>query len=181
MNDKVKPGLFFGIIMATIFIAESLLTANITTTNEIVRIIAIGILSGAIAGFVFGFLTEKFRTSKFVKNSTQININADEKIIFETPANHFKGAEGVGGKLYLTNERLVFKSHKLNFQKHELSILLHDIAKVERYKVLGMINNGLIVYTFQNTTEKFVVEKANEWYEYLQSPDKLKATQSNNK
>ncbi|HEY5406740.1 MAG TPA: GRAM domain-containing protein [Ginsengibacter sp.] len=170
MSNKVKPGLFFGITMAVIFIAESLLSADDTSTGDIVRIIATGIISGAIAGFLFGFLIEKFRTSKFVKNSTIITLDADEKIIFETPANHFKGAEGVGGKLYLTNKRLVFKSHKLNFQKHELSIPLNEITKVERYKALFMINNGLNVQTIQNTTERFVVEKAGEWYNYLNKP-----------
>ena len=170
MNNKVKPGLFFGITMAVLFIAESLLSDNVSSTSEILRIISIGIISGAIEGFVFGFLIEKFRASKFVKNSTQIAIDPDEKIIFETPANHFKGAEGVGGKLYLTNKRLVFKSHKLNFQKHELSILRHQVTGVERYKVAGIINNGLTVHTFQNTTERYVVEKASEWYHYLHLP-----------
>lgn len=175
MNNKIKPGLFFGIVIAIIFIAESLLFTDVSNTNDIAKTIALGIFAGIIAGLVFGFVIEKFRSSKFVNNSTKIDIHEDETIIFQTPANHFKGAEGVGGKLYLTNKRLVFKSHKLNFQKHELSLLLHEITKVERHKVLFMINNGLNVQTIQNTTERFVVEKANEWYEQLQDLIKTKA------
>ena len=65
--------------------------------------------------------------------------------------------------MYLTNKRLVFKSHKLNVQNHELSLQLSDIAKVEAYKTMGLINNGLVVTTRHNTTEKFVVDQRSEW------------------
>jgi hypothetical protein len=174
MSSKIKPGLYFGIFMAIIIIAENLLFTDVNSPNEIAKTIAIGIFAGAIAGLVFGFVIEKFRSSKLVNNSTKIDIDEDEKIIFETPANHFKGAEGVGGKLYLTNKRLVFKSHKFNFQKHELSLPLHEITKVERYKVLFMINNGLNVQTVHNTTERFVVEKAGEWYAQLHNLSETK-------
>src|SRR5450631_1651672 len=102
MSSKIKPGLFFGIFMTAIIIAENLLFTDVNSPNEIVKTIAIGIFAGAIAGLVFGFVIEKFRSSKLVNNSTKIDVDEDEKIIFETPANHFKGAEGVGGKLYLT-------------------------------------------------------------------------------
>ncbi|MGH2647153.1 MAG: hypothetical protein ACRDE8_06280, partial [Ginsengibacter sp.] len=93
MINKIKPGFFFGVFMSVIFIAESFFSAHAFTTREIVTIILTDILTGAIGGFVFGFLINKFMASKFVKNSTQININEDEKIIFETPANHFKRVE----------------------------------------------------------------------------------------
>lgn len=97
----------------------------------------------------------------------KIDTQADETILFDTGANHFKGAEGVGGKLYLTTKRLVFKSHKFNIQNHELSISLSDIDKVDRYKTLGLVNNGLSVKTVDNKTEKFVVQKIDEWLNQL--------------
>ncbi len=43
---------------------------------------------------------------------TQLNIN--EEIIKKGGANLQKGIEAVGGFLYLTNERLIFESHKFN-------------------------------------------------------------------
>ena len=169
MSSKIKPGLLFGTLMAVLFILEHIISAKINSTTEIVKIITIGIFSGAIGGLVFGFLVEKFKSSRFVNNSTRIDLDEDEQIIFQTPANHFKGAEGVGGKLYLTNKCLIFKSHKFNIQNHELSIPLNKITKIERYKVLSKISNGLKVQTVENTTERFVVEKADEWYVHLQS------------
>jgi len=59
-----------------------------------------------------------------------------KKIGFKAGISFGIGAEAVGGKLFLTNRRLVFKSHKLNIQNHELSIHLIDIANVGRYKKL---------------------------------------------
>ncbi|KAA9036335.1 hypothetical protein FW778_19065 [Ginsengibacter hankyongi] len=168
MSSKIKSGLFFGIFTAIVLISEHLVSTNIHTTTEIMGIIVVGILSGTIGGLVFVFLMEKFKSSAFGNNSTKIDLDEDEQIIFQTPANHFKGAEGVGGKLYLTNRCLIFKSHKLNIQNHELSIPLNKIAKIERYKVLSKISNGLKVQTVENTTERFV-EKADEWYVHLRS------------
>jgi hypothetical protein len=169
MNSKIKRGLFFGIFMTIILIGEKILFEDVTTTNEIVGTIVMAIVAGAIAGFLFSFLIEKFMSSKAVNGSSKIDINEDEKLIFETAANHFKGAEGVGGKLYLTDKRLVFKSHKFNVQTHELCIPINKIAKVERYKVLSVVNNGLRIQTTEGITERFVVEKASEWFTHLQN------------
>jgi hypothetical protein len=169
MSLKFKRGLFFGIFMAAVFIAEKLLFEDVTSAREIAGTIATGIFSGAIAGFLFSFLMAKFMSSKAVDNSTKIVINENEKIIFETPANHFKSTEGVGGKLYLTNKRLVFKSHKFNIQNHELSIPINNIAKAERYKVLNLVNKGLRIQTTEGVTERFVVDKASEWFTHFQT------------
>lgn len=71
MSSKIKPGLFFGIIMAVLLISEHLIYTKIHTTTEIAGIIIIGIFSAAIGGLVFGFLTGKLRSPKFVKDPTK--------------------------------------------------------------------------------------------------------------
>jgi hypothetical protein len=131
--------------------------------STMTRSIVSGVVSGVIAGLLFGWLPGIFAKSKFVRATTAIETNTGEEVVFETAANHFKGIEGVGGKLYLTNQRLVFKSHKLNIQNHELSIDLKAIDSVARYKTAGLINNGLSITTSQNVTEKFVVDQIDEW------------------
>lgn len=45
-----------------------------------------------------------------------MNLEKDEKIVRRNRANHIKPLEGVGGKLFLTNFRLIFKSHFFNIQ-----------------------------------------------------------------
>ena len=67
----------------------------------------------------------------------------------------------------ITNKRLVFQPHKLNIQKSKLEINLPDIAQVSGYKVLGIIKKGLSVVTVQQKTEKFVVEKPEDWIKHF--------------
>ena len=164
---KIKSGLIFGIAMAMFYIIQGLLTHDNLTRKDIIITIVAGLIGGAVAGLLFGWIIGLFANSKFLNKATKIETGANEIVVFETGANHFKGAEAVGGKLYLTNKRLVFKSHKLNIQNHELSINLSDIEKVDRYKTLGIANNGLAVQTINHSIEKFVVQQPVEWMEHL--------------
>ena len=173
IKAKFKSGLSFGIAMATLFILDGLFAQDDLTTKRVVIIILSACLGGAVAGLLFGWLIGVFTTSKFVTNTTKIDVDSDENILFETGANHFKGVEGVGGKLYLTNKRLVFKSHRLNIQNHLLSINSDDIKDVDSYKTLGLLNNGLSITTLSEKTEKFVVEKVEEWVKLLKEKNDL--------
>ena len=166
-RNRFRAGLSFGIAMAVFFILQTLLVNDKQATNQTIKSIALGLVAGAISGVLFGWLMGLFAKSKFVTQTTKIETDPDEHILFETPANHFKGIEGVGGKLYLTNKRLVFKSHKLNIQNHQLSIQLSDIKNVDGFKTLGLVNNGLSVITIDDKTEKFVVEQMENWIKYL--------------
>ncbi len=105
-----KSGLYFGIAMAVFFILQNLLTLDNLTAEAITKFILSGLLSGTFSGFLFGLIIGILKSSKFVDTTTKIETEANEDILFQTPANHFKGVEGVGGMLYLTNKRLVFKS-----------------------------------------------------------------------
>ena len=164
---KTKAGLSFGIAMTIFYILQDLLTHDNLTAKNVFIIILSGLFGGALSGLLFGWLMGLFTNSKHLIQGTKIDIEADETILFETGANHLKGAEGVGGKLYLTNKRLVFKSHKFNTQNHELSINLPGIDKVDRYKTLGFVNNGLAVTTTGNVIERFVVQQPHQWFSQL--------------
>ena len=146
-KNKIKAGLIFGIAMTMFSILQDLLTHDDLTTKNIITFIISGLFGGALAGLLFGWLIGLFSNSKLFTRGTKIDTDEDEDILFETPANHFKGIEGVGGKLYLTNKRLLFKSHKVNIQNHELTINISDIQKVDRYKTMGIVDNGLSVTT----------------------------------
>lgn len=166
-KKRFRSGLGFGVAMAVYFTLQNIWSAEELGSNTVFKAIAVGLVSGAVAGLLFGWLMGLFAKSKFVTQSTRIETEPGETILFESPANHFKGIEGVGGKLYLTNRRLVFKSHKLNIQAHELAINLADIRDAKRHKSLGIVNNGLSILTSTNVTEKFVVEQAGEWVKQL--------------
>jgi hypothetical protein len=166
-NARFKTGLKYGIGLSVFFTIQHLLITGEYTGYNIVRAIITGVITGLISGFIFGYIVTWFARSRFVAQSTKIETDRDEHIVFESAANHFKGIEGVGGKLYLTNKRLIFKSHKLNIQNHQLAINIADISGIGRFKTLGLVNNGLIVSTIHNNTERFVVEEADAWEKHL--------------
>lgn len=169
MSRKFKAGLFFGLTMFIIFVAQKLFEIDQPTLKDVLKILLSGIIGAGIAGIIFGWLVDTFSGSKVLEQNIKIDLEPGEKLIFQSSANHFKGLEAVGGKLFLTDKRLVFISHKLNIQNHQLNIKLNDIASIGRFKPLGLTNNGLFVIDKKNETEKFVVEKLSEWLIYLKS------------
>ena len=56
---------------------------------------------------------------------TEIRIG--EKVIKEGFANLQRNIETVGGKLFLTNQRLIFEAHKVNIQRGTTEIELQDV------------------------------------------------------
>jgi len=92
-----------------------------------------------------------------------IQLAEGEVIIKEGPANHFKNWESVGGKLYLTNTRLFFKSHAFNIQTHAASYPLIDIVSARPVNTLGIIPNGMAIKLRDGSEERFVVYGRQDW------------------
>jgi len=91
-----------------------------------------------------------------------------EQIIKEGAANLQKGIETVGGKLSLTNQRLVFEAHKLNVQGGVTEVELSDIqsSQTRWTKFLGIIPlfaNSLAVYTKGGKEYRFVLFGRSAW------------------
>nr|WP_198044629.1 GRAM domain-containing protein [Lysinibacillus timonensis] len=97
-----------------------------------------------------------------------VNLLTDEKILVEkTPANLFKGMEAVGGKLTITDKRLIFNAHKLNLQGGATEIHLTDIDSVTKASTFKIIPNRLIVHTKEGKTYKFVVYKRDKLWQLI--------------
>lgn len=171
MTQKVKSGLYFGLGMTFFYLIKSIITwipEEEVSTREFVETVVGAIIAGLVSGLIYGWLSDKFLVGSIFTKPTQFIPDIGEVVIFKTPANHFKGVECVGGTLYLTDKRLVFKSHNLNIQNHEQSIQLSELRAVKRFKMHGFINNGLLVEAGSGITEKFVVEKPNQWPELIE-------------
>jgi hypothetical protein len=83
-------------------------------------------------------------------------------------ANLQRGIETVGGRLWLTTERLVFESHGFNVQTGTTVIDREEISSAEPCwtRFLGLIPlapNSLAVTLRDGTTHRFVLWGRREW------------------
>lgn len=90
-------------------------------------------------------------------------LQAGEQVVKKGPANLFRGIESVGGRLFLTNKRLVFQSHKVNVQAGEESWPLETIANVKTAWTMLIVPNGLLVWLADGTRRRFVVWGRRDW------------------
>ena len=95
-------------------------------------------------------------------------LNQKEQIIKQGAANLQKGVESVGGKLYLTSQRLVFEAHKINTQGGKTEIQILDIQSTEKCwtKLLGIIPllpNSLSIYSRAGKEYRFVLFGRDSW------------------
>lgn len=101
----------------------------------------------------------------------------------------FRKTEAIGGKLYVTNYRLIFKSHSLNRVKGMYSILLPTIQSVRDISFLLMkkievISNGntyvFVVWGIKELLEEIERVKSNlsieekTWLENIRNSDEEK-------
>lgn len=143
-----------------------------------------GLVRGLISGLLFGLLMLLFANSGFVKRQTEINqekLIGVEKIITSELANlvikpkdfklksfafdsllwtvGMKNKESLGGKLHITNYRLIFKSHKLNRVRGDFSIFLPTIKATRDFSLLFM--KKIILETYSSKIE-IVIDKPKE-------------------
>jgi len=97
----------------------------------------------------------------------KINLHRDETLIQEGGANLQRRWEAVGGRLFLTNTRLVFSSHSFNVQNGSLELPLTAIRGVAPCwtKFLGFLPlapNSLCIST-DGGEHRFVVHGRSKW------------------
>lgn len=120
-----------------------------------------------IAAGAFRLAIELFANSGFIAKQTAISLEDGESVAYQGVANHFLNGEGRGGRLYLTNRRLVFQPHKFNFQREAISIPRADIASVSACLTFGLIPNGMKVLCRDGTSEQFVVSHRSQWLQKI--------------
>lgn len=92
-----------------------------------------------------------------------IELRNNENLIKQGAANHWQGWEAVGGRLFLTDQRLVFKSHSFNVQRHETSIELEDVAFAKPRNNFLLVPNGMSIFLRNGHEERFVIWGRKDW------------------
>ena len=115
------------------------------------------------SGLFFGVAMAAFASYQRCQFASQRPASSGEEVLHEGPANHFFNGESVGGWIYLTPRRLLFRSHAINLQPHELSIDLSDVSEALPVLTAKIIPNGLRIVTRSGRDERFVVEGHRRW------------------
>ncbi len=97
----------------------------------------------------------------------------DETPIREGAANLQRGIETVGGKLYLTNQRLIFESHALNIQTGTTAIPLTGITGIRKCwtKFLNLVPifpNSIAVSTQEGKVYRVVTSNRQAWIDAIE-------------
>lgn len=128
--------------------------------QNINSIIFQAIFFGVLFVLIFPWAMKKMLGKRV--NNIVPELLVEEEIEEEIFANLFRGVEGVGGKIFLTNQRLIFKSHSLNIQKGQTNIEYSIISDVQKRKTAKLVNNGIKIITKQNTEYDFVVNERDD-------------------
>ena len=91
-----------------------------------------------------------------------------ERMIREGVANLQKNIETVGGKLFLTDQRLIFEAHALNFQGGTTEVALANVQSTvpcwtKFLGIIPLVPNSLAVITSQGVEYRFVLFGRHAW------------------
>ena len=134
-----------------------------------------GVFFGLFMGIGFPYVMDKFgkRFTSCVGKNIKPELTENEEVDVEGPANLFRGMEGVGGKMFLTNKHIIFKSHKINIQSGQTTIPYEDISEISKRKTAKIIDNGIRIKTNDGKEFDFVVNEREKWLEKLNEKTKI--------
>jgi hypothetical protein len=84
-------------------------------------------------------------------------LKQDEEILADVAANLFRGIEAVGGRMKVTNYRVLFEPNAINLQKMPAEIPLEQIAEVRNRNTMRIVPNGMLIRTKAGIEYEFVV------------------------
>ncbi len=95
-----------------------------------------------------------------------------EKIIKTGLANMQRGGDTSGGRLYVTDSRLIFEPHRMNLRRENAELELADIVAVEMtwtkvFGLLPIVPNALLVCTRAGGKHRFTVWNRMAWREVI--------------
>jgi hypothetical protein len=91
-----------------------------------------------------------------------------EQVVKQGSANLQRNIETVGGKLYLTNQRLIFEAHKFNVQRGMTEVELSNIQELrpcwtKQWGLFPAFPNSLAVCTTDGEEYRFVLFGRSAW------------------
>ncbi|WP_121966769.1 GRAM domain-containing protein [Myroides sp. N17-2] len=161
-GDKVKLVLFFFVIYVLIMLGFDWLFDGAIKSweNYLLKGLIYSLLLSGLMYYSIKTLTKR------VELKLQIPLAEGEELEAYGVANMFLGKEAIGGKLGITEDTLVFHSHKFNIQRSTIRIPFEDIKSIKPCKVMWILSNGIEVRTDAERCV-FVVNDRKAWLEVI--------------
>jgi len=171
-RTKLPIIIFGGVVY---FLAQMAINAaspelSITSKSLILQAILVSLFTGIVLFFGLDILADK------LNKSVKPDLKDGEQVEAEGPASYKSNLEAIGGKIFLTNSYIIFKSHKYNFQSRTLIIPYSNIQKLKKSKSLSIIDNILEINTRDKQACKFIVNESDVWINYINK--KIRSTTS---
>lgn len=151
----------WGILMAIVMTLFYTITEGFSVKWLLINSIAYVMIGGPL--FAIGMTL----FAQYAFKKVTIAIPENEILIKEYGANLYRGKEGVGGKIALTNKSVIFKSHQVNIQTGETLIPIQDISGFKiNNRIFNFLNNELILITTEKDY-RFIIQGRDELMEEL--------------
>lgn len=72
-------------------------------------------------------------------------IDESEKVVGKFGVSLFRKGEAIGGRVILTNQRLLFEAHGMNFQRDPQDLSLANVVGLVTFQSWGIFPNGVIL------------------------------------
>ena len=91
-----------------------------------------------------------------------------KNIIMKSSAHYKKGISKIEGKLYLTDDKLEFKTLMISLRSEKFNINLVDISSVSLawtkfFGLFPLLPNSILIKTKNDKSYKFTVKKSKKW------------------
>lgn len=107
------------------------------------------------------------RLAQRMYGKIKVELDENEVLLAEGLATFFRGRKGIGGKLFLSDKRMVFSGQTSKNKKTEKSIPYSDVAELIPRKVNRIVDNGLRVKTRDGNYFDFIVNERDVWLKVL--------------
>jgi len=162
-KTQIQLSILTGLLFITFFsILDYLFDGQL---KSLTRYAVIGVSFGLIMGLALPYFLKKYGAKIATKIGKTIipELTENERVEIKGPANVFRGMESVGGYLFLTNKKMIFKSHKINIQTGQTDIDYKSIEDLSERKTAKLIDNGIRVKTKDGIEFDFIVNQREIW------------------
>jgi len=110
-----------------------------------------------------------------VLGSITVKVDENEIVLKTSGANYLGSGQRVGGKLVLTDRRLILISKTYSVQNLTFETSIDEIRGVDQLKFWKVFDTGLLLDLKKGGRHKFVVDNPGEWILEIRAQQRTKA------